>query len=150
MSLLDRIQIDLTTAMKARDDVRVSTLRMMKTALKNREIEKSAPLDDAEAQQTLATLVKQRKDSIDQFGRGGRHDLAAKEAAEITVIEAYLPRAAGEGEIAAAIDAIVAEIGGATLKQMGDVMKGVSARLRAQGLRGDGKVISELVKTRLG
>jgi hypothetical protein len=150
MSVLDKIQSDLTAAMKTRDELRLSTLRLVKTALKNREIEKSASLDDAESQQTLATLVKQRKDSIEQYAKGGRDDLAAKEAAEIAVIEAYLPRSAGEAEIRGAIEAVLAEMGGATLKQMGAVMKGVAARLQASGLRGDGKVVSELVKARLG
>src|SRR2546428_11756319 len=101
MTLSEQIQKDITTAMKARDEQRLSCLRMVKTALKNREIEKMAPLDDKEAQQVLSTLIKQRKDSVEQFTKGGRQEMADKEAAEITVIECYMPKAAGEEEIVA-------------------------------------------------
>ena len=101
MNLPDQIQKDITTAMKAREEARLSTLRMVKSALKNREIEKMAPLDDKEAQQVLSTLIKQRKDSVEQFTKGGRQELADKEAAEIVLIESYLPKAAGEAEIVA-------------------------------------------------
>src|SRR5207248_8047112 len=103
MSLLEQIQKDLTGAMKARDEQRLSTLRMVKTALKNREIEKMAALDDKEAQQVLSTLIKQRKESVEQFTKGGRQEMADKEAAEITLIEAYLPKAAGQEEIEAGV-----------------------------------------------
>jgi len=101
MSLIEQIQKDITTAMKARDEQRLSTLRMVKTALKNREIEKMAALDDKEAQQVLSTLIKQRKESIEQFLKGGRKEMADKEAAEIVLIETYLPKAAGEEQIVA-------------------------------------------------
>src|SRR5256884_7553888 len=101
MRLPEQIQKDITAAMKARDEARLSTLRMVKSALKNREIEKMAPLDDKEAQQVLSTLIKQRKDSVEQFTKGGRQELADKEAAEIVLIESYLPKAAGEAEIIA-------------------------------------------------
>src|ERR1700735_660155 len=101
MSLVEQIQKDITAAMKAREEQRLSTLRMVKTALKNREIEKMAPLDDKEAQQVLSTLIKQRKDSVEQFTKGGRQEMADKEAAEIKLIEAYMPKAAGEDEIVA-------------------------------------------------
>src|SRR5438046_4361387 len=101
MPLVDQIQKDITAAMKAREEARLSTLRMVKTALKNREIEKMAPLDDKEAQQVLSTLIKQRKDSVEQFTKGGRQEMADKEAAEIKLIETYLPKAAGEEEIVA-------------------------------------------------
>ena len=101
MSLIEQIQKDITAAMKAREEQRLSTLRMVKTALKNREIDKMAPLDDKEAQQVLSTLIKQRKDSVEQFTKGGRQEMADKEAAEIKLIEAYMPKAAGEDEIVA-------------------------------------------------
>src|SRR6201984_3032884 len=105
MPLVDQIQKDITAAMKAREEARLSTLRMVKSALKNREIEKMAPLDDKEAQQVLGTLIKQRKDSIEQFTKGGRQEMADKEAAEIIVIESYMPKAASEGDIAAGVKA---------------------------------------------
>src|SRR6266581_8053991 len=111
MALIEQIQKDITAAMKARDEQRLSTLRMVKTALKNREIEKMAPLDDKEAQQVLSTLIKQRKDSVEQFTKGGRKELADKEAAEIKLIETYLPKAAGEAEIVAGVKAVIAEMG---------------------------------------
>jgi len=149
MPLVDQIQKDITTAMKAREEARLSTLRMVKTALKNREIEKMAPLDDKEAQQVLSTLIKQRKDSIEQFTKGGRQEMADKEAAEITVIEAYMPKAASEADIAASVKAIIAEMGAPTMKDMGTVMKNAMAKFATQGVRVDGKVVSEAVKKEL-
>jgi uncharacterized protein YqeY len=150
MSLLDQIQKDITGAMKARDEQRLSTLRMVKTALKNREIEKMAPLDDKESQQVLSTLIKQRKDSIEQFTKGGRPEMAAKEAAEITLIETYLPKAAGEAEIVAGVKAVIAEMTPPpTMKDMGSVMKAAMARFAGAGMRVDGKVVSETVKKEL-
>src|SRR5262249_42119409 len=128
MSLAAQIQKHITLAIKARDEQRLSTLRMVKTALKNREVEKMAPLDDKESQQVLTTLVKQRKESVEQFLKGGRKEMADKEAAEITLIESYLPKAAGEEEIVAEVRAVVAEMGAATMKDMGSVMKSVMAR----------------------
>jgi|SRR5215469_3242679 len=150
MSLLDQIQKDITAAMKARDEQRLSTLRMVKTALKNREIEKMAPLDDKESQQVLSTLIKQRKESIEQFTKGGRQEMADKEAAEITLIETYLPKAAGEAEIVAGVKAVIAEMGTVpTMKDMGSVMKAAMARFAGAGMRVDGKVVSEAVKKEL-
>jgi uncharacterized protein len=149
MPLVDQIQKDITTAMKAREEARLSTLRMVKTALKNREIEKMAPLDDKEAQQVLGTLIKQRKDSIEQFTKGGRQEMADKEAAEITVIEAYMPKAASEADIAAGVKAVIAEMGAPTMKDMGTVMKNAMAKFAIQGVRVDGKVVSEAVKKEL-
>ena len=108
--MMDQIQKDITTAMKARDEQRLSCLRMVKSALQNRQIEKMAPLDDQESQQVLSTLIKQRKDSVEQFTKGGRQEMADKEAAEITIIEDYLPKAASSDEIAAGVKAVIAEM----------------------------------------
>ena len=149
MSLIEQIQKDMTGAMKARDEQRLSTLRMVKTALKNREIEKMGPLDDKEAQQVLGTLIKQRKDSIEQFTKGGRQAMADKEAAEIKLIETYLPKAAGQEEIEAGVKAVIAEMGSPTMKDMGNVMKQAMARFSAAGLRVDGKQVSDIVKLEL-
>src|SRR5437899_9017656 len=149
MSLTEQIQKDITAAMKAREEQRLSTLRMVKAALKNREIEKMSPLDDKEAQQVLNTLIKQRKDSVEQFTKGGRQEMADKEAAEIKLIETYLPKAAGEDEIVAGVKAVIAEMGSPTMKDMGTVMKNAMARFAATGMRVDGKQVSELVKKEL-
>src|SRR3989442_5248946 len=149
MALIEQIQKDITAAMKARDEQRLSTLRMVKAALKNREIEKMAPLDDKEAQQVLSPLIKQRKDSVEQFTKGGRQEMADKEAAEITLIESYMPKAAGEEEIVAGVKAVIAEMGTPTMKDMGTVMKNVMARFSAAGMRVDGKQVSEAVKREL-
>jgi uncharacterized protein len=149
MSLMEQIQKDIVTAMKAREEQRLSCLRMVKTALKNREIEKMAPLDDKEAQQVLTTLIKQRKDSVEQFTKGGRPEMADKEAAEIKLIETYLPKAAGEAEITTGVKAVIAEMGSPTMKDMGAVMKNAMARFAAAGMRVDGKVVSEAVKKEL-
>jgi uncharacterized protein YqeY len=149
MSLIEQIQKDITAAMKAREEQRLSTLRMVKTALKNREIDKMAPLDDKEAQQVLSTLIKQRKESVEQFTKGGRQEMADSEAAEIKLIEAYMPKAAGEDEIVAGVKAVIGEMGSPTLKDMGTVMKNVMARFNGAGLRVDGKQVSEAVKREL-
>ncbi|MBV9626384.1 MAG: GatB/YqeY domain-containing protein [Acidobacteria bacterium] len=149
MGLVDQIQRDITTAMKSRDEARLSALRMVKAALKNREIDKMAPLDEKEAQQVLATLIKQRKESVEQFTKGGRKHMADKEAAEISIIEGYLPQAASEAEIGAGVRAVIAEMGSPTMKDMGTVMKSAMARFSAQGMRVDGKVVSETVKREL-
>jgi uncharacterized protein YqeY len=149
MSLIEQIQKDITAAMKAREEQRLSTLRMVKTALKNREIDKMAPLDDKEAQQVLSTLIKQRKESVEQFTKGGRQEMADKEAAEITLIETYLPKAASEEQIVAGVKAAIAEMGSPTMKDMGTVMKNVMARFASAGVRVDGKVVSEAVKREL-
>lgn len=150
MAISEQVQKDMVDAMRSRDELRLSTLRMVKSALKNKEIDKRAPLDDKEAQQVLATLIKQRKDSIEQFTKGGRQELADKEAAEIKIIEPYLPKAVGEEEIAAAVKATVAEMGSPTMKDMGTVMKNAMAKLQATGARIEGKTVSEIVKKQLG
>lgn len=149
MSLIEEIQQDITTAMKARDEQRLSTLRMVKSALKNREIEKMAPLDEKESHAVLGTLIKQRKESVEQFTKGGRQEMADKEAAEIILIESYLPKAAGEDEIVAGVKTVIAEMGSPTMKDMGTVMKNAMARFNGAGMRVDGKVVSEAVKREL-
>lgn len=149
MSLTEQIQKDIVDAMKSGAKDRLSTLRMVKSALKNREIDKMAPLDEKESQQILQTLIKQRKDSVEQFQKGGRQEMADKEAAEILLIETYLPKAAGEEEVAAGVRAAITEMGAPTMKDMGTVMKNAMARFDAAGLRVDGKLVSELVKREL-
>jgi uncharacterized protein YqeY len=149
MSLIEQIQKDITAAMKARGEQRLSTLRMVKSALKNREIEKMAPLDEKESQAVLGTLIKQRKESVEQFTKGGRQEMADKEAAEIALIETYLPKAAGEAEIMAGVRAVVSEMTSPTMKDMGAVMKSAMARFSAAGMRVDGKIVSEAVKREL-
>src|SRR6201998_4186945 len=147
MPFLDRIQKDLTDAMKSKDELRLSVLRMMKTALKNKEIEKIRPLEDAESLQVLQTLIKQRKESAEQFALGGRADLAAKEMQEITFIEAYLPAAPDAAEMDRAIEAAIAETSATSPKQMGAVIK--AARARLEGKSVDGKALSDRVRERL-
>jgi uncharacterized protein YqeY len=149
MSLIEQIQNDITAAMKAREEQRLSTLRMVKSALKNREIDKMAPLDEKESQAVLATLIKQRKDSVEQFTKGGRQEMADKEAAEIVLIESYLPKAAGDAEVLAGVKAVIAEMGSPAMKDMGTVMKNVMARFSGAGMRVDGKLVSETVKKEL-
>ncbi len=153
MSLTDKVHQDMVAAMKTRDADRLSTLRMMKTALKNKEIDKRAPLTDAEAAQILVTMVKQRRDSIEQFTRGNRPELAAKEASEIPIIESYMPKAAGEAEVRAIVDQVIAEMSAAgqrpSPKEMGSVMKAAQSKIQAAGLRAEGKQVSELVKSAL-
>jgi uncharacterized protein len=147
MSLLDTIISDMTTAMKAKDAERTSTLRMVKANLMNRKIEKGGELTEDEVIKALQTLVKQRRDSIEQYEKGGRSELAAKEAAEIAVIEAYLPQPASADEIAAAVDAAVAETGASSMKDMGTVMKAAMANLG--GKNADGRAVSDAVKAKL-
>jgi hypothetical protein len=147
MGYLDRIQKDLTDAMKSKDELRLSVLRMMKTALKNKEIEKIRPLEDAESLQVLQTLIKQRKESAEQFALGGRADLAAKETQEITFIEAYLPAAPDAAEMDRAIEAAIVETSATSSKQMGAVIK--AARARLEGKSVDGKALSDRVRERL-
>src|SRR6202453_1503916 len=149
MSLIEQIQQDIIAAMKAREEHRLSTLRMVKTALKNREIEKMAPLDEKETQAVLTTLIKQRKESVEQFTKGGRQEMADKEAAEIILIEGYLPKAAGENEVVAGVKAVIAEMGQPTMKDMGTVMKNAMARFNGAGMRVDGKMVSEAMKREL-
>jgi uncharacterized protein len=147
MSLNDKIISDLTDAMKAKDAGRLSTLRMVKSNLMNRKIEKGGELTDEEVTKALQSLVKQRRDSIEQYEKAGRMELAEKEAAEISHIEAYLPQAASADEIAAAVDAAVAETGASSMKDMGGVMKAAIAKLA--GKAADGKAVSEAVKAKL-
>jgi uncharacterized protein YqeY len=152
-SLAERIDKDVIAAMKARDAERTSTLRMVKTALKNKEIDKRAPLTDAEAVQILTTLIKQRRESIEAFTKGNRPELAAKEAAEIVVIEGYMPKAASEDELKKLVEETLAELAcsGDDLgpKDMGMAMKAVQARIQSAGLRADGRQVSEIVKAKL-
>jgi uncharacterized protein YqeY len=148
MTLVERIQKDMTDAMRAKEELRLSVLRMVKSALKNKEIEKIRPLDEAESLQILNTLVKQRRESVEMFTKGGRKDLADKETLEIAVIESYLPAAAGGAEMDAAIDAAIAETGANSPKQMGGVIK--AARARLEGKTVDGKALSDRVRARLG
>src|SRR3954466_15478195 len=134
--------------MRKREAVRLSALRMLKAALVNREVERGRALDDAESLQVVAALVKQRRDSIEQFTKGGRQDLADKEAAEIVVLEAYLPAAADSVMVDAAVAAAIAETGATSPKDMGRVMKVVMAKLAGQNV--DGKSVNELVRKHLG
>jgi uncharacterized protein YqeY len=149
MSLVDQIQKDIVAAMKAKDEARLSTLRMVKSALHLRQVDKMAPLDDKESQAVLATLIKQRKESVEQFTKGGRQEMADKEAAEIVLIETYLPKSASETEIAAGVKAVIAEMGTPTMKDMGTVMKNAMACFSGAGMRVDGKMVSEIVKKEL-
>jgi len=137
----------LADAMRQKDAIRLSALRMLKAALMNREVERGRALDTAESQQVVASLVKQRKDSIEQFVKGGRQDLADREAAEILVLEAYLPPAADPAAIERAIDDAIQETGAASAKDLGRVMKATMARLAGQNV--DGKQVNELVRRRL-
>lgn len=152
-SIAARIDQDIIAAMKARDSERTTTLRMVKTGLKNKEIEKRAPLDEAESLQILTTLIKQRRDSIEQFTKGNRPELAAKEAAEISMIEFYMPKAAGEEEIRKVVQEALAGMAASGTrpgpKDMGLAMKAVQALIQAAGLRADGRQVSELVKAEL-
>jgi hypothetical protein len=153
MSLSEKIHQDMIASMKAHDAERTSTLRMAKTAIKNKEIDNRAPLSDAEVLQVMTTMIKQRRDSIEQFTKGNRPELAAKEAAEIELLETYMPKAVGAGEIQTLIAGVVAEIAanGAkpTAKDMGAVIKAVQAKIQAAGLRAEGRQVSELVKAEL-
>lgn len=147
MSYLERIQADLTAAMKQKDELRLSVLRMMKSALKLKEVEKVRPLEDLESLQVLQTLVKQRRESVDQFTKGGRKDLAEKEAKEIVIIEEYLPAAPNDNELQHAVEAAINEMGADSLKQMGAVIKAARARLEGKAI--DGKALSDRVRERL-
>jgi uncharacterized protein YqeY len=150
MTLGERIDADLTAAMKARDVGRTSALRMAKAALKNKEIDKRAPLDDAEAARVIKGLVKQREESIEQFTKASRRELADKERAEMEVLRAYLPPEASEADIAAAVERAVGETGAASPKDMGKVMKAALAALEQAGKPADGKKVSEAARKRLG
>jgi uncharacterized protein YqeY len=147
MSLNERVQKDMVAAMRSKEELRLSTLRMMKAALQMKRIEKLADLDEREELQVLSTLIKQRKDSVEQFTKGNRPELAQKEAEEITIIEGYMPKAVGEEEIVAVVRAVIAEMGSPTMKDMGAVMK--NAKARFGDARVDGKILSEAVKKQL-
>jgi hypothetical protein len=147
MGYIERIQKDLTAAMKEKDELRLSVLRMVKTALKNKEIEKMRPLEDLESLQVLQTLVKQRHESAEQFTKGGRKDLADKEIKEIAIIEEYMPAAPTDEEMHHAIEDAIREGGADSLRQMGAVIK--AARARLEGKTVDGKVLSDRVRERL-
>ncbi len=147
MSLEKTLTADIVTAMKAKDPTRLTALRMLKTALTNKNIEKGRELETAEELAVVSMLVKQRRDSIDQYTKGGRKDLADKEQAEIVILDAYLPASASDDEIAAAVTAAVAETGATTAKDMGKVMKAVIAGLAGKTV--DGKKVSEAVKAKL-
>ncbi|HUO34740.1 MAG TPA: GatB/YqeY domain-containing protein [Candidatus Acidoferrum sp.] len=147
MPYLDRIQSDITKAMKEKDELRLSVLRMVKSALKLKEVEKIRPLDDMESLQVLQTLVKQRRESVEQFLKGGRKDLAEKEQREIGIIEEYLPAAPSDDEMHRAIETAITESGADSLKQMGAVVK--AARAKLEGKTVDGKLLSDRVRDRL-
>ncbi len=147
MSLSKQIVSDLTAAMKAQDAARTSTLRMVKAAMMNRQIEKGSELDDDDMQKLLRSLVKQRRDSIEQYEKAARQELVDKEKAEIDVIETYLPQAASQEEIEQAVAAAIAETGANSMKDMGKVMKAVQAALA--GKNADGKLVSDIVKAKL-
>jgi uncharacterized protein len=147
MTTQEKIQSQMADAMRSKDQLRLSVLRMMKAAVKNKEIDKMKPLDESEVMAVLNTLVKQRKDSVEQFRNGGREELAQKEEAEIKIIEEYLPAAASEADIRKAIDEAVEETGAASMKDMGKVMKAALTRLA--GKTADGSRVSQMVKEKL-
>jgi uncharacterized protein len=147
MPLLTQINADITAAMRARETERLGTLRLLKSALVNRGVERGRDLDEAEERQVLQQMVKQRRDAIDQFRAGNREDLAVKDEAEITLLSAYLPPAAGADAIEAAVDAAIAETGAVGVKDMGKVMKATLAKL--SGVTADGRLVSETVKRKL-
>ena len=149
MSLAEQIQKDIVSAMKAKEEARLSCLRMVKSALQLRQVEKMGALDEKEAQAVLSTLIKQRKDSVEQFTKGGRQEMADKEAAEIGVIESYLPKAASPADVVAGVKAVLAEMGAPTMKDMGTVMKNAMAKFNAAGMRVEGKTVSDIVKNEL-
>jgi uncharacterized protein YqeY len=147
VTILERIQKDMTDAMRSKDELRLSVLRMTKAALKHKEIEKIRPLEEAESLQVIQTLVKQRRESVDMFTKGGRNDLAAKESSEILILESYLPASASEADMDQAIADAIAETGATSAKQMGLVVK--AARARLEGKTVDGKILSDRVRARL-
>ena len=147
MALLDQIQKDMIEAMKAKDEARLSTIRMIKTALKKQEVDSMKPLDETTELQVMNTLLKQRREAADLFRKGGREDLAEKEESELAIIARYLPPAATSDELEEAVAAVLAESGAASSKQMGAVMK--AAQTKLAGKRIDGKALSELVKQKL-
>jgi uncharacterized protein YqeY len=148
MSLMSQISGDIASAMRAKDQTRLAALRMAKAALMNREVSKGSALDAAESQQVIASLIKQRRDSIEQFRNGGRTDLADKEAAEIVVLEAYLPAPIDPAEIERSVTEAIAETGAASAKDLGRVMKAAMAKLAGTGA--DGKAVNEIARRKLG
>ena len=150
MTLVERLNQDLTAAMKARDAARTSTLRMAKAAIMNKEIDKKGALDDGEATKLLQGLVKQREDAADQYQKANRPELAEKEQAEIVVLKSYLPAEVTDAEVAAAVDKAVSETGASSRKDMGKAMKAALAALAASGKAVDGKRVNEAVKKKLG
>jgi len=153
MSIADRINADIVTAMKAKDDHRVTTLRMVKSALRSKEIDKREPLNEAEQIAVLSTLIKQRRESVESFTKGGRPELAQKEQAEIDLIETYMPQAAGEDQLREIVQIAIAHLASSGGKpgprDMGAAMKVVQQRILADGLRADGRLVSELVRAEL-
>ena len=147
MSLRDRLTEDLKLAMKARDQLRMDVIRMIKAAVLNKEVEVKKDLDDAEMSRIMTTMIKQRKESVEQFEKGQRAELAAKERQEISIIEAYLPKALSPEELDRTVDAVIHESGATSAKDMGAVMKAVMARLAGQAV--DGKQVSDLVRSKL-
>lgn len=147
MSLRDRLTEDLKLAMKARDQLRMDVIRMIKAAVLNKEVELKKDLDDAEMSRIMTTMIKQRKESVEQFEKGQRAELAAKERQEISIIETYLPQALSVEELAQTVDAVIRETGATSAKDMGLVMKAVMARLAGQPV--DGKSVSDLVRSKL-
>jgi uncharacterized protein YqeY len=147
MSLRDRLTEDLKLAMKARDQLRMDVIRMIKAAVLNKEVEMKKDLDDAEMSRIMTTMIKQRKESVEQYEKGNRAELAAKERQEITIIESYLPKALSTDELAAIVEAVIRETGAGSAKDMGAVMKAVMARLAGQPV--DGKHVSDLVRSKL-
>jgi uncharacterized protein YqeY len=148
MTLTDKVNADITAAMKSKDAPRLSALRMMKAAIMNKNVEKGRDLEDADVMQIVSSLVKQRRDSIEQFSKAGRADLVAKETAEVAILEEYLPPAATPEEIDAAVAAAIAETGATSAKDMGKVMKAVMPKLA--GKNADGRTINESVRRTLG
>jgi uncharacterized protein YqeY len=147
MTLSEQIQLDIVTAMKAKEELRLSVLRMVKAAVQLKEVEKMRPLDATESIQLLQTMVKQRKESIDQFSKGNRQDLADKEIKELAILESYLPAGASDAEMDAAIAKAIADTGAASIKQMGAVVKAAKEILTGKAV--DGKVLSDRVRERL-
>jgi uncharacterized protein YqeY len=148
MALIDRIGQDIAAAMKAKDQGRLSPLRMAKAAIMNREVEKGRALEDAESEQVIASLIKQRRDSIEQFTKGGRQDLVARETAEIGVLEAYLPPPLDPAAVEAAVTAAIAETGASGPKDIGRVMKAAMSKLAGHTV--DGRVVNEIARRKLG
>ena len=148
MAIAEDVNTAIKDAMKARDQQRLVALRMLKTALMNREIERGRPLDDSEQRQVVSSLVKQRRDSIEQFTKGGRQDLVEKETAEIAILESYLPPAVDAADLDRLVDAAISSTGATSAKDMGRVMKAVMAGLAGQTV--DGKAVNELVRRKLG